>query len=253
MSYRRTPDATGVTVSLDDQPGDGTPGENDDIGSDVERLRGSMGDDRLIGSDGPNALEASDGNDFLDGRGGDDYLYGYLAGIKTMVGGAGRDRFATVSLSDTVRAADGEADTIDCNARGIASIEADPLDTGVRCIGGIDIPNARKRIAVNRRGAARVHVACLGAEKSCSGRITLSAADRRTRRRAGRVLGRARVSVPDGAGSRRVRIRLSRRAVRYLRTRRRALRVTASLASSRSLPAETRRRSETVKLIARRR
>ena len=82
MSYRRAGDPAGVTVTLDDQPGDGKTGENDDVGSDVERLRGGEGDDRLIGSDGPNSLEASDGNDFLDGRGGDDFLYGYLRSVQ---------------------------------------------------------------------------------------------------------------------------------------------------------------------------
>ena len=53
MSYANYgPNQPGVGVTLDDRPGDGEPGENDDVGADVEIVQGSAGDDRLIGGPG---------------------------------------------------------------------------------------------------------------------------------------------------------------------------------------------------------
>ncbi len=61
-----------MTASIDGAGGDGTAGESDNVGLDVERLLGGRAGDRLSG--GPN-------NDAIDG----------LAGADTITGGDGND------------------------------------------------------------------------------------------------------------------------------------------------------------------
>src|SRR3954447_72162 len=62
--------AAGVQVVLDGKPGDGAPGENDNVIT--ENVVGSAADDVLIGNAGPNTLTGGDGNDrLLGGKGAD--------------------------------------------------------------------------------------------------------------------------------------------------------------------------------------
>src|SRR4051794_20908932 len=85
-----------LTVSLDDQPGDGEVGENDDVRADVENVTGGAGADRLVGSAAANVLRGNDGDDTFDGA----------AGADTFVGNGGQDvadyrsRATALSLSD---------------------------------------------------------------------------------------------------------------------------------------------------------
>ena len=251
MSYDRGDDKSPVSVTLDDQRGDGVPGENDDIGADVENLSGAAGDDRLVGSDGPNELVEFEGNDYLDGRGGDDTLTGGTQlSVTSMVGGAGRDGFLLVGRFDKVAAADGEADRLICADRGIAPIEGDAIDTGTGCIDGFDVPSNKRRLAVDRRGRIRVRVGCEDNSVTCVGRIALVARDTSTRRGAGRVLARANLTATNDE-PRVVRLTLSRRALRYLRAHPK-LKATAAFTTRRTLPAETRTHSQAVSLIRQR-
>jgi Ca2+-binding RTX toxin-like protein len=81
-----------ISVSLDGAADDGTirPAEGDDVGADIEEVRGGAGADKL--SAGPNGttLVGNGGDDVLIGGPGDDTLVGGL-GADTMSGGAGTD------------------------------------------------------------------------------------------------------------------------------------------------------------------
>jgi hypothetical protein len=112
----------GFTVTLDGAIGDGRPGEDDTVASDVENatvvgLRAGLPPletivvptaTTLIGSDGPNELTADDGDDTLVGKGGSDILNAY--------GG-----------NDTIDARDGFVDRVHCGA-GSDTVTADTLD-----------------------------------------------------------------------------------------------------------------------------
>ncbi|MEW6582585.1 MAG: calcium-binding protein [Actinomycetota bacterium] len=69
--YRRS---VGVDLSLDGVANDGEPGENDNLGADVENLVGGSGGDTLRGSDAANVLDGGRGGDTLIGEGGDDFF-----------------------------------------------------------------------------------------------------------------------------------------------------------------------------------
>jgi Ca2+-binding RTX toxin-like protein len=93
IDYEGSP--TGVRVSLDDLPNDGTscPGascDGDNVHSDIEAVRGTPFNDVLIGSSGPNSLEGGGGTNTLSGGPGDDALYGGR-GKDTFIGGPGVD------------------------------------------------------------------------------------------------------------------------------------------------------------------
>jgi Ca2+-binding RTX toxin-like protein len=88
-----------LVVTLDGLAGDGEPGEDDTINTDVEAVVGGSGDDQLTGgpavdtlSGGPGAdtLRGEAGGDTLNGDDGDDVLEGG-AGSDTHAGGAGLD------------------------------------------------------------------------------------------------------------------------------------------------------------------
>jgi len=71
--------STPVTASADGVSGahnDGTAGEGDTIGADIENLIGGSAGDTLIGNDLSNVLDGSYGNDTLQGMGGADTLIG---------------------------------------------------------------------------------------------------------------------------------------------------------------------------------
>ena len=104
----------GVSVTLDDAPGDGAPGEGDNIHSDIESvstIRGdaTSGDDTIVGSAAANDLTGGAGNDTIDGGDGDDQLSG----------GPG---------NDTIRARDGYPDIVTCGP-GTDTATVDTLDS----------------------------------------------------------------------------------------------------------------------------
>lgn len=101
-SYRGS--AAGVIADLIGDAGDGVPGENDTITSDVEILVGSDHNDVLYGNDQMNFLYGGRGQDVLNGLGGNDFLtgenqYGYTTTLfaDEFHGGTGRD---TVDYTD---------------------------------------------------------------------------------------------------------------------------------------------------------
>ena len=94
----------GVTINLNDGTARGGDAEGDELGDDIENVRGSMHDDTLTGTDDPsngNRLWGLDGNDVLSGREGPDMLFG----------GAGDDMLDGGDEDDTLEGGYG-ADTL---------------------------------------------------------------------------------------------------------------------------------------------
>ena len=98
-----------VVVTLDDRPGDGQPGEGDNVASDVEDVTGGDDENTLTGSGASNTLRGAGGEDYTDGAGASDTL---------VTGGSG----------DTVRSRDGERDVVQCGDGPDFAI-ADPQDS----------------------------------------------------------------------------------------------------------------------------
>ncbi len=102
-----------MSVTLDDQGGDGGSFLQANIHGDVENVTTGALDDKLVGSAAANRL---------DGAAGDDRLIGG-AGADVLLGGEGRDSIESI---------DGEADRIDCGP-GADSATADGIDIVTGC------------------------------------------------------------------------------------------------------------------------
>lgn len=146
----------GIAISLDGRANDGHGG-GDNVGSDIEVIHGSPGDDTIVGDEARNELDGREGNDTVSGRGGDDLVTGYNgndrlygeAGADTVYGysdddtvdgGPGRDQIdgdappglITVRVgNDTLLAADGELDGVRCGlGADIATVDAGDVTDG---------------------------------------------------------------------------------------------------------------------------
>ena len=102
-----------VSVSLDDQPGDGAAGEGDNIASDVEDVVGGAGSDVISGSAADNVLDGGGGDDRIDGAGG----------VDTYTGGDG---------NDVLLARDGNREQVDCGG-GMDAATGDEVDLLAGC------------------------------------------------------------------------------------------------------------------------
>jgi Ca2+-binding RTX toxin-like protein len=104
-----------VTLSIDGAGNDGAPGsggEKDNIGADIETIKGGMGDDTLTGSGNDDTIFGGPGNDTIIGGDGND----------TLNGDAGNDTF------DEGSAPNG-ADTINGGANGAVAVNGVLGDT----------------------------------------------------------------------------------------------------------------------------
>ena len=159
--------AAGMAISIDGQPNDGSSGEGDNVGSDIEEIVGTVHNDVFTGSAGPDNFEGGGGNDDIHGAGGNDDLYGGsnddrvfgdagndkvqgASGADSVDGGAGTTRSTGTSPpalcsahfdSDTMSARDGERDTVDCGG-GADSAVVDQLDVVAFCA---SVPSGRGR------------------------------------------------------------------------------------------------------------
>ena len=97
-------------------------------GGDDDRLFGDDGDDKLDGGEGDDDLVAGAGDDRLSGGPGDDDLVGG-PGDDQLAGGrdGGFDRYDAGPGNDTIQAANGSRETIECG-RGRDQVRADPRD-----------------------------------------------------------------------------------------------------------------------------
>jgi Ca2+-binding RTX toxin-like protein len=150
--------ANGVTISLNGVADDGSSGEGDNVGADIEDIDGTGGNDVFIGSPGPDGFSGGFGNDEIHGGGGDDHLYGGggddriygdagndkvegANGADTVDGGPGTDQiygdigscsFSCSFDADTLLARDGERDTVDCGG-GADTAQVDAVDVVAFC------------------------------------------------------------------------------------------------------------------------
>src|SRR5215207_608331 len=113
---------TGVTVSANGNAGDGAPGENDNVATDVENLYGTAYGDTLRGSDGAGTVYGRDGVDYLYGNDGDDTLIGGNQG-DFLFAGAGDDQVYGSAGDDQLKG-DGGQDKL------YGSTGVDKLDGG---------------------------------------------------------------------------------------------------------------------------
>jgi Ca2+-binding RTX toxin-like protein len=98
-----------VSVSLDGRADDGSPGEGDDVASDVEVVTGGTGDDVLTGGAADDALDGGPGADTVTGLEGADTLEGGSLdeGADTLSGGAGADALNGGPGADALQGGDG--------------------------------------------------------------------------------------------------------------------------------------------------
>ena len=97
----------GLTISMNDAPGDGQAGEADDVGSDIEDLYSGWGPDDITANAANNEIRSSLGADLLRGLGGADTL---SAGDQNDVvwGGPGNDRLYGSGHHDTLYGEEGD-------------------------------------------------------------------------------------------------------------------------------------------------
>jgi Ca2+-binding RTX toxin-like protein len=132
--------ASAITVTIDDVADDGAAGEGDNVGTDVEILKGGAGDDTLTGSPNADTIYGGPGNDTINGGGGADVLNGD-AGNDTFDQGAAADG------GDTINGGAG-IDTVDYSRRSNAvSIRLDGTATSGEASEGdkvaADVENAK--------------------------------------------------------------------------------------------------------------
>jgi Ca2+-binding RTX toxin-like protein len=239
-------DTRPLHVTLDDRPGDGLSGEQDNVHSDVEGIKGAQGDDHLVGNDGPNTLDGGEGRNVLEGLGGDDRLLGSFGSAGSVLdGGPGADVYTSIFTSDEVHARDGEHDTIECASAGGGRFEVDRLDTSSGCAPTSPFWSQSK-VRLDRRGRGRVTLRCSEfVAIHCAGRLVL-------------VRGRRVAVVRRGFDVRprvkpySVELRLSARWQRVVR-RRGKLAVTARVETRRDAPPERRIEERRWTLVAPRR
>ncbi len=122
-----------LSISIDGIANDGAAGEADDVGLDVEQLRGGNGADTISGSGAANWLDGWDGDDTLHGGAGEDSLFGHN----------GDDRTFGEDGQDTIEGGDGN-DTVDGGA-GIDTLHGDKVQICIPsdCASGRDTIAAR--------------------------------------------------------------------------------------------------------------
>lgn len=111
-----------VSVDFDGAADDGTAGEADNAGVDVENAIGGTGADALLGDARANALTGGAGGDAIDG-------------------GEGVDALAGEDGDDTITSRDGSADTVACGA-GADTVVADATDTIAPDCETVQLPQA---------------------------------------------------------------------------------------------------------------
>jgi Ca2+-binding RTX toxin-like protein len=198
--------ADSVSVTLDDQPGDGAAGEDDNVGDDVEAVSAGAGDD---------VLQAGLGGALLAGNRGNDVI----------VGGPGRDVLSGGDGDDAIEAQGGNVDQIDCGA-GADSATLDlptgqppvaDAQTGCELLGAgagtfakpvLTLKTARIAAATFRRtGAIRLTVRCAAA-CAIKGQAVLKTPSLRALLGRG-VVGAGKLSI--AAGARRLTLRIAAR------------------------------------------
>lgn len=177
--------STGVDVSLDDVANDGSPGEGDDVASDVENLTGTSAADTLTGSAADNALTGGGGPDVLDGAGGSDTLAGDDGDDVIAARDGQFDRVVCGAGADSVTADRIDLTSPDCETVGLPEATppvpppTGPLDPGSALdpptLGAPTIKMPSRPIAVTPDGDVPLPVSCpASAQAKCAGYVTLT-------------------------------------------------------------------------------
>jgi Ca2+-binding RTX toxin-like protein len=118
----------GVTVTLDAVANDGPAGQANNVGSDIEAVVGTPGDDTITGGPSPDDFEGEGGNDVLAGNGGNDALAGG-PGNDRLVGGPGDDELDDSEGNDDMVGGDGDDTAIIVQALALTiSLDDQPND-----------------------------------------------------------------------------------------------------------------------------
>ena len=223
--------STDITVTVDDQANDGSPGENDDVTS-VESVIGGQGVNRmtagtepviftggpaadvLTGGSGDDAMAGAGGDDQLDGGGGEDGLNGGDAN-DALVGGDGEDRLQGDDGDDTLRSDDGAPGDLDDCGDGNDAAFAERFDgVSATCESVTLVKPAGPAVGIARTGTvkgrnARLELSCPGtAPGPCKGTLAL--------RRKGKRIASTRFEITSGA-SERVKLKLTMAAARRVK------------------------------------
>jgi hypothetical protein len=200
---------------------DGAAGEGDTV-VEIEAVTGGSARDRIVGTAAEETLSGRGGDDVIDGGGGIDRLFGG-DGNDHLTGGPGIDDISGGAGSDFFSLRDGEVDVVDCGP-GVDTVQADLRDslTGCELVDRTAIDDVLpgrptlRRLSLAGRGTMVGFSCPRTAKPRCHG--ILRVRDPRSKV----VLGSARYAFALGRrGS--VRVALSAREQRLLRSRRRAL------------------------------
>ena len=261
--------SSGMTISIDGQANDGSSGEGDNVGSDIEAIDGTVHNDVFFGSAGVDNFSGNSGNDEIHGAGGNDDLYGGggddqvfgeagndkvqgATGSDTVDGGPGLDQIygdiASCSVfctfdADTLRARDGEQDAVDCGG-GADTAQVDQLDVVAFCaqvdrqqvatpngtLAKASFAGSKRSLKVNRKG--RFSYRFRGGAGLAGKAVFASAGKVTVARRARVTLARKSFTVPS-SGTVTLNVKLSRKNLTILRRNRKIkTRVTVTLRNS---------------------
>jgi len=125
------------TITLDERPNDGTPGEGDNLHGDVETVNAGGGNNRIVGDANANTLLSGAGIDVLAGGDGPDSLDGG-AGADDIAGGSNFDQVSyprpgnqRVSLDNVANDGEaGEGDNVRSDVEGVAAGPGNDTLTG---------------------------------------------------------------------------------------------------------------------------
>jgi Ca2+-binding RTX toxin-like protein len=150
-----SPRLADLAITLNDQPDDGDPAlgvvEADNVGSDIETVKGGAGDDTIdsgaasvtiFGGAGDDTITGGAGNDTLNGGDGDDILDGG-AGNDSLAGGAGNDTLTGGVGNDALKGDAGD-DIFDEGTTASSAVNGADVMTGGA---GIDTVKYTGRIA----------------------------------------------------------------------------------------------------------
>lgn len=160
----------GVNVSLAITDFDGSPGENDDIRSDVENLIGSDFNDTLSGTEGSNRIAGGLGSDVLRGLGGFDQIVAGDDGVPDTTIDCGPQPKPSLSLLTTPVQDRAIVDLTDPAPVGCEAVESAPRN---------EHPTVRIDRATRTGRVLRVTLDCpKSARRTCRGTVGLVVAGR---------------------------------------------------------------------------
>ncbi len=151
---------TGVSVSLDGVANDGIPGTGQNVGTDVENIIGSDGNDVLVGNTGVNLLNGEEGDDVLMSRDGSADVDVCGDGLDSVVG-------------DGLDLIDGSSSL--CESVDLGIVPGVPAGPGAPVVG----PNVATVISTKAKKAVKLTATCpVGTVGYCQTRVTIKAGKR---------------------------------------------------------------------------